>query len=32
MLRPKMTPFKTFQEVAVAIDEMLVAQPFEGKS
>jgi hypothetical protein len=32
MLRPKMTPFKTFQEAAEAIDEMLVAQPFEGKS
>lgn len=32
MLRPKMTPFKTFQEAAVAIDDMIVAQPLEGKS
>lgn len=27
-----MAPFKTFQEAAEAIDEMLVAQPFEGES
>jgi hypothetical protein len=32
MLRPKMTPFKTFQEAAVAIDDMIVAQPLEGKA
>ncbi|KAJ9104356.1 hypothetical protein QFC19_003998 [Naganishia cerealis] len=29
MLRPKMTPFKTFQEAALAIDEMLAAQSVE---
>lgn len=27
-----MTAFKTFQEAAVAIDDMLVAEPVEGKS
>lgn len=32
MLRPKMTPFKTFQEAAVAIDEMVAAQSVEGKT
>ena len=26
-----MTPFKSFQEAALAIDDMIVAQPLEGK-
>ncbi|KAJ9123167.1 hypothetical protein QFC22_001360 [Naganishia vaughanmartiniae] len=32
MLRPKTAPFKTFQEAAVAIDEMVAAQSVEGEA
>ncbi|GHJ86192.1 hypothetical protein NliqN6_2594 [Naganishia liquefaciens] len=31
-LRPKMTPFKTFQEAALAIDDMIVAEPVEEEA
>lgn len=31
MLRPKMTPFKTFQEAAEATDEMLAAAAQMGE-
>ncbi|KAJ9107589.1 hypothetical protein QFC21_001048 [Naganishia friedmannii] len=32
MLRPKMAPFKTFQDAAAAIDEMVAAQSVEGEA